>query len=154
MGLARYEREEYQVIDAEKGSAALLAALQEHHDFNMRRPTSWKPRAPKPHIEAKPRSVRLVTPKMQEIKEAVSRHFDISLRDMDSVSRSAPIVHARQVAVFLSRRICKRSFPEIARHFGYWDHTTARHGVFKIARLVQEDWTVAFDVAHIEETLS
>jgi chromosomal replication initiator protein len=46
-----------------------------------------------------------------------------------------------------------RSYPQIARRFGDRDHTTIMYGSNKIARLIREDWTVAYDVAHLEAML-
>lgn len=45
-------------------------------------------------------------------------------------NRQKPIVEARWFAMFLCRRLCQGSYPEIANHFGC-DHTAVMHAVRK-----------------------
>lgn len=49
-----------------------------------------------------------------------------------SVRRTAPLVKARQIAMYLMVRQGLRSLPEVGRFLGGRDHTTALHGVRKV----------------------
>ncbi len=73
------------------------------------------------------------------IQKHVANYFDIRLSDMKTKKRSKVVVHPRQVAMYLVRRLTDHSFPEIGEFFGGKDHTTILHAYNKIARRVQED---------------
>ena len=92
-------------------------------------------------------------PTIDKITFAVAQHFAIPTRELKSAHRTAPIAHARQVAFYLCKTLTLRSLPEIGRLFCNRDHTTVLHGVRKIERLVKTDWTVAYDVAHVEQLI-
>lgn len=97
-----------------------------------------------------PERVRLTT---HDIIRTVAFHFKIHPEDITGPSRVASIVRPRQIAVYLSRDILRRSYPEIGRRFGGRDHTTALHAANKIGRLLPVDEDLAFDVAAITERL-
>lgn len=63
-------------------------------------------------------------------------YFGISYDDIVSERRLAPIVRARQAAMYLARQFTVRSTTEIARQFGDRDHTTLIHGVKRAKALV------------------
>lgn len=72
-----------------------------------------------------------VTP--EDVMNAVSRQFNVRLRELRSNSRSPRITTPRQIAMYLVRRHCGLSYPEIGRRFAR-HHTTALHS----DRVVQE----------------
>jgi chromosomal replication initiator protein len=81
----------------------------------------------------------LAKPGFDQIVDAVSRHFKIPSPDIKGVSRKAPIVHARHVAVFVTREITKDSWKHIGSLFGDRDHTSMMHGYQKISEMMQRD---------------
>ena len=81
----------------------------------------------------------LAKPGFDQIVDAVSRHFKIASPDIKGVSRKAPIVHARHVAVFVTREITKDSWKHIGSLFGDRDHTSMMHGYQKISEMMQRD---------------
>jgi chromosomal replication initiation ATPase DnaA len=89
-------------------------------------------------------------PTIGKIMFAVAQYFNIPTSDLKGAYRTANLAYARQVAFYLSRTLTPRSFPEIGKKFGGRDHTTVLHGYRKIDRLMKEDWTIAYDVAHAE----
>ncbi len=84
---------------------------------------------------------------VDRIQKAVCEEFRVTLTDMTSKRRARIIARPRQVAMYLSKKLTKRSLPDIGRRFGGRDHTTVMHAVKRIDSLRAED--VAFN-AQIE----
>jgi len=81
----------------------------------------------------------LERPGFDQIVGAVSKHMKISTEDIQGISRKAPIVHARHVAVYITREITGDSWKHIGGLFGDRDHTSMMHGYQKISELMQQD---------------
>jgi len=79
---------------------------------------------------------------IDSIQKQVSEHFDVRLADMSSRRRPANIAHARQVAMFLSRRLTNSSLMEIGDAFGGRDHGTVIHAVKKVEQKIDKDSAV------------
>lgn len=92
---------------------------------------------------------RLVEP----VQRAVCKYYGVTHIDLISNRRTARIVRARQVAMYLAKILTTRSFPEIGRQFGGKDHTTVLHAVNKIGVLLPADPQLATEIAHIRRTL-
>lgn len=60
-------------------------------------------------------------------------YFDCSIEQLCSTDRSRPMVHARQVAMYLCRELTDSSLPKIGEAFGGRDHTTVMHANKKIS---------------------
>lgn len=69
----------------------------------------------------------------------VAQVTGVTRLDILSERRAAYIVRARQICFYLMRHCSTLSLPEIARRVGGRDHTTALHGVRKIADLIETD---------------
>ncbi|UQD69227.1 hypothetical protein JEY40_24745 [Bradyrhizobium japonicum] len=89
-------------------------------------------------------------PTIKEIRKCVSRHFKISLDDMDSQRRLAGIVLPRQVSHYLAKKLTKHSLPEIGRRCGGKDHTTILNSVKKITARMQSNPKLAETIATLE----
>jgi hypothetical protein len=87
-----------------------------------------------PGNSAEPHPIRI-----EDIQRATCRHFQIKRLDMLSDRRTKNLVRPRQVAMFLSKDITRRSLPEIGRRFGGRDHTTVLHAIRKIDVLKDVD---------------
>ena len=81
----------------------------------------------------------LAKPSFDQIVNAVSRHYKIPNDDIKGTSRKAPIVHARHVAVYITREITGDSWKHIGGLFGDRDHTSMMHGYQKIGEMMQGD---------------
>lgn len=90
---------------------------------------------------------------VDRIQRAVCEAFSISLTDMSSKRRARAVARPRQVAMYLSKKLTKRSLPDIGRRFGGRDHTTVMHAVKRITQLRGEDVTFDAQVRAVEETL-
>ena len=73
------------------------------------------------------------------IQKAVSEHFDIRLADMSSRRRPANIAFARQVAMYLTRKMTQSSLMEIGDAFGGRDHGTVIHAVKKVENRMNKE---------------
>ena len=78
-------------------------------------------------------------PHARQIVDAVGRRYNISSDDIVGDSRRAPIVHARHIAVFLTREITGDSWAHIGMQFGERDHTSMMHAFHKISEMISRD---------------
>jgi chromosomal replication initiator protein len=81
----------------------------------------------------------LEKPDVMEIIAAVSSQFGISKEDIKGVSRKAPIVEARHIAIFITREIRGDSWKHIGTLFGNRDHTSMMHGYQKVQEMMMHD---------------
>ncbi|MDX6444625.1 MAG: chromosomal replication initiator protein [Blastocatellia bacterium] len=73
------------------------------------------------------------------IQKAVADHYKLSVDSLRSRSNIGNVMVPRQIAMYLCKRLTKKSYPEIARQFGGKHHTTVIHSVGKISKLVDSD---------------
>jgi chromosomal replication initiator protein len=78
-------------------------------------------------------------PDPHQVQEAVAARLDLSVDDILSPTRSAPIARARQLAMYLTRELTDLSLPAIAEAFNRRDHTTVMHAIRKVERGALED---------------
>jgi chromosomal replication initiator protein len=76
---------------------------------------------------------------IDSIQKAVSEHFDVNISDMTSRRRPANVAFARQVAMFLSRKLTQSSLMEIGDAFGGRDHGTVIHAVKKVEQRITKE---------------
>jgi chromosomal replication initiator protein len=73
------------------------------------------------------------------IQKAVADYYKLSVDNLRSRSNMGNVLVPRQVAMYLCKRLTKKSYPEIARQFGGKHHTTVIHSVEKINKLIDSD---------------
>ena len=61
------------------------------------------------------------------VKDAAVARFKVKLDDLLGPKRFPTIAWARHSAIYVIRKICGASFPDLARAFGKKDHCTAMH---------------------------
>lgn len=74
-----------------------------------------------------------------DIIDICARYYGTTRAAVLSESRERHVVKARQAAMYISRRLTRRSLPEIGRRMGNRDHTTVLHSDKKITALVERD---------------
>ncbi len=74
-----------------------------------------------------------------EILRGIAHHYGLKPADLKARTKRAPVVFARQVAMYVLKESANLSFPEIGRLFGDKHHTTALHAVRKIAAKREEE---------------
>lgn len=91
---------------------------------------------------------------LEEIQKKVTEYYNLRISDMHSVRRTKAIARPRQIAMYLSKKLTTRSFPEIGKSFGGRDHTTVMHAVKTIEKLLKTDPAIQEDVPLLEKLLS
>jgi len=84
------------------------------------------------------------------VLKLVALQFGVRTIDLKSDKRARKLSVPRQVCMYLLRKHLLMSFPEIGRFLGGKDHTTALHGVNKIAALQRTDPEILQHVSAIE----
>ena len=78
------------------------------------------------------------TPSLDDIKRTCMDLYRISKADIESASKVRTICHPRQVAMYLSRVMTDKSFPQIATAYKKKDHTTVLHAYRKIKKALDK----------------
>ena len=89
--------------------------------------------------------------RIDDIQKVVGRHFNVSRAEILSSKRTRTIVRPRQIAMYLVKRLTRKSLPEIGRHFGGRDHTTALHAVRRVEELMESDSNFRDEVKLLQE---
>jgi chromosomal replication initiator protein len=97
--------------------------------------------------------VAIQKPGFNQIVDMVSKHYNINIEEIRGSSRKAPIVHARHVAIFLTRRITGDSWKHIGSLLGDRDHTSIMHGYQKINEMMHYDKELMDQVKSFIKTL-
>jgi chromosomal replication initiator protein len=92
--------------------------------------------------------------RIEDIQRIVARHYNVSRQELVSNRRTRVIVKPRQVAMYLSKMLTPRSFPEIGRRFGGRDHTTVLHAVRKIEELIGADTKLGHEVELLKRLIN
>ena len=93
-------------------------------------------------------------PTIAAIQAHVAKHYQINVDHMVGFCRRAPVNRPRQLAMYLSRKMCGASYPKIAVHFGNRNHTTIFHACRKIEGLFDTDPAFADEVQQLEASFS
>jgi len=83
-----------------------------------------------------PRPIKI---NIEAIQKAVSKYYDIEIKEMISKKRNKELVFPRQVAMYLCRKMTDASSPQIGYQFGGRDHSTVLHAGEKIEKLLSTD---------------
>jgi chromosomal replication initiator protein len=87
------------------------------------------------------------------IQKEVARYYKVPVEALKEDRRHKALAHARQVAMYLSRKLTKGSFPEIAARFGK-DHSTVISAVRKVEKLRETDPGVKRELDELEAKLT
>lgn len=90
---------------------------------------------------------------VDRIQRAVCEVFSVTPTDMVSKRRARIIARPRQVAMYLCKKLTKRSLPDIGRRFGGRDHTTVMHAVKRIDQLRADDASFNAQIEAVETLL-
>ena len=87
------------------------------------------------------------------VQNAVADHYKISVDDLKSKKKSATIVGARQMAMYLSREILNESFERIGLEFGGRDHSTVMYAYEKIKDEINQKPEIKSIIDKIKENI-
>lgn len=92
--------------------------------------------------------------RIKRIQQCVAKEFGVKLDDMFSERRTAAVVRARQVAMWICKEWTVHSYPEIGDKFGGRDHTTVMHAVRSIEKKRHIDPDLADAIERIAADLN
>jgi chromosomal replication initiator protein len=92
-------------------------------------------------------------PDARQVQEAVAARVGLSVDDILSPTRTAPVARARQLAMYLTRQLTDLSLPAIAEAFNRRDHTTVMHAIRKVERGALEDASLSRAVEELSSEL-
>jgi chromosomal replication initiator protein len=84
---------------------------------------------------------------VEDIQQRICESFGLSMEQLVSSSRAAPVTWPRQVAMYLARELTDQTLPAIGRAFGGRNHTTVLHACKRTAERIATD-REAYDVVH------
>jgi len=90
---------------------------------------------------------------IDEIIKAVTGKLGVKILDVKSQKKNKNIVMARQIAMYLSRKMTTSSFPDIGEKIGGRDHSTVIYANNKIGKAVEGDVKLQKTISDIEETI-
>lgn len=89
----------------------------------------------------------------QDVMEAVSKYYSVSVQDMIGQSRVREILIPRQIAMHLLKKYVRMSYVRIGEVFEGRDHTTVMNAVEKIEAKLQNDPQLLREVRSLEKEL-
>jgi chromosomal replication initiator protein len=90
---------------------------------------------------------------IDSITNAVCNHFNLQPDQLKSRRKTADLVRARQMAMFLCRKYISASLKAIGERFGGRDHSTVIHALNSIAEGIKIDLSIKSDIDKIEGSL-
>jgi len=92
-------------------------------------------------------------PNLHAIALVSAKHFGLKLSELRSPSRQQAVVTARNVAIFLARKIIKCSFEQLGLYFGGRDHATVMHSWRKMRNLLKADPVTRRELEELEQEI-
>ncbi|MEN6350254.1 MAG: chromosomal replication initiator protein DnaA [Syntrophomonas sp.] len=92
----------------------------------------------------RPRKITIET-----IQKAVASYYGLEMVELLSKKRNKQLVHPRQIAMYLCRKLTDASFPQIGEQFGGRDHTTVMHAQDKVERDVFVDRELSLQIEEL-----
>jgi chromosomal replication initiator protein len=96
---------------------------------------------------------KITAPNMEDVLQVTTQHFNLRLSDIQSRKRTAAIAYARQVGMYLARRVTRLSLEEIGGYFGGRDHSTVLYAIQKITRMLKTDAECLATVRELQRQL-
>lgn len=91
---------------------------------------------------------------IHRIQQIVAQYYKIDVENLKARSNVRHVLIPRQVAMYLCKRLAKKSYPEIAKHFGGKHHTTVIHSVEKIEKEMNANGELAGTINRLIEAVN
>ena len=88
-----------------------------------------------------------------DIQKEVERYYDVPHADLIGQKRDRKIMHARKIAIYLSREMLDLPYNYIAKSFGGRDHTTIMHSVTSIEKKMSENRETREELENIKRRI-
>lgn len=89
----------------------------------------------------------------QDVMEAVSRYYSVSINDMTGQSRIREILMPRQIAMYICKKHLSLTHVRLGELFSGRDHTTVMNAVEKIEKKIHNDSQLLREVRALENEL-
>ncbi|MCA9370933.1 MAG: chromosomal replication initiator protein DnaA [Candidatus Peregrinibacteria bacterium] len=83
---------------------------------------------------------------MQDVMEAVSKYYSVSIDDLIGSSRVHEVLMPRQMAMYIGKRFLNVSFVRLGETFGNRDHTTVMNACGKIEKSMNKNSNILREV--------
>jgi chromosomal replication initiator protein len=90
---------------------------------------------------------------IEEIIKVIAGKLNIKISDIKAHNKNKNIVFARQIAMYLARKLTNCSFPDIGQKIGGRDHSTVIYANNKILNNIKADSKLKILLQDIEDTL-
>ncbi len=90
---------------------------------------------------------------VEEIMKVISGKLNIKISDIKAQNKNKNIVFARQIAMYLARKLTNYSFPDIGQKIGGRDHSTVIYAYNKILNKIKSDMKMKNMVQELEDIL-
>ncbi len=95
-----------------------------------------------------------VQPNLKQIAGLVAKYYGVKPATLSSASRRRQAVLARNVAIYLGRKLTGQSLQTLGKHFGDRDHTTVLHSLRIIEQRMPIDAELQTAVGTLQQLLS
>ena len=89
----------------------------------------------------------------ERIVSCVCRHYSYRLTDLRSNSRAKDLSFARQLTMYLMKKMTSRSLREIGNFLGRKDHSTVIHAFDKVEESAEKDCALRSTIKKLEEEI-
>lgn len=91
---------------------------------------------------------------VEDIQKEVCDYYKMPDDMMRAKTRKKEVALARQIAMYLAKKLTKHSLKTIGLHFGGRDHTTVIHAIDAIEKLMETDMQIKSEVDVLRQRLS
>jgi chromosomal replication initiator protein len=102
------------------------------------------------HTDTSPAPEKLT---IQAVQKAVCKSYNVSMETLPKATKSRPLVIARQVGMYLSRKLIGSTYTSIGATFGGRDHSTVIYACRKVRGEMRRNPVFAERVVEIEKKL-
>jgi chromosomal replication initiator protein len=90
---------------------------------------------------------------VEEIIKVVAGKMNIKIADIKAHNKNKNLVLARQISMYLSRKLTNYSYPDIGQKIGGRDHSTVIYANNKIINAIESDSNLKKTVQDIEDSV-
>jgi len=105
------------------------------------------------HLKNNFNSSRNANLSMDNVIRVSAEYFGLTPNDLKGKKRSQNIVNARQIAMYIGRKMTDYSMTEIGQDFGGRDHTTVMHSIKKIEDKLLNDPSLETTINNINRSI-
>ena len=90
---------------------------------------------------------------IDRIQNETAAHYNIKVADLRGRTRTANVVMARQVAMYIARELTNASLTEIGESFGGKNHSTVIHAIERVKDLMEANGTLISQVENLMQRI-